>query len=117
MTFTAPVITGTGRGKGLGTPTVNLNLDHIPPELEQGIFVCTANDQPAVMHYGLRPVFDNDMACEIHFIDIEPKENLESLTVTVIEKIRDVQNFDSVDALKDQIQKDIQDARAILSRS
>ena len=117
ITFTAPVITGSGRGKGLGTPTVNLNLDQVSSELEEGIFACTANDQPAVMHYGLRPVFDKDVACEVHFLDTEPEENLDFLTVTVTEKIREIRNFDSIDALKVQIQQDIQDARAILNLS
>lgn len=68
----------------------------------------------AVVHYGPRPVFKDTLSCEVHILDESPEKTPTTLTVEIIQKIRDVQNFDSVDALKRQIQKDIDEARAIL---
>ncbi|MDD3896584.1 MAG: riboflavin kinase [Candidatus Peribacteraceae bacterium] len=114
LSFTAATTTGAGRGKGLGTPTINLNLEQIPAALGEGIYACIANDQPAVMHYGPRPVFRDSTTCEVHFLDAEPAKGLASLTVTVVEKIRDVRDFPSPDALKEQIEEDILCTREIL---
>jgi len=114
LSFTAATVTGAGRGKGLGTPTINLNLDQVPAALEEGIYACIANGQPAVMHYGPRPVFRDSTTCEVHFLDAAPAKDLASLTVTVVEKIRDVQNFASVNALKEQIEEDISRARVLI---
>lgn len=115
MEFTASTITGAGRGKGLGTPTINLNLDQIPDELNEGIYVCIANDQHAVMHYGPRPVFHDTLSCEVHLLDTIPSTDLEEVSVNVLERIRDVRNFDSPETLKKQIEEDIRKAKDILT--
>lgn len=114
MEFTASTITGAGRGKGLGTPTINLNLDQVPDELHEGIYACIANDQHAVMHYGPRPVFNDTLSCEIHLLDTIPSVDLEEVSVSVLERIRDVRNFPDAEALKEEITKDIRRAREII---
>ncbi|MDD5470075.1 MAG: riboflavin kinase [Candidatus Peribacteraceae bacterium] len=114
ISFTAATTTGAGRGKGLGTPTINLNLEHVPAALEEGIYACMANGQPAVMHYGPRPVFRDSTTCEVHFLDTTPPPDLAELSVQVLERIRDVRDFPTPDALKKQIEADILHARAVI---
>jgi len=122
LTFSATAIPGSGRGKALGMPTVNLDLEAVPAELEEGIYACMAriNDNTlpheAVMHYGKRPVFKDTPSCEIHFLDTDLQSDPQSVSVTVVEKIRDVQDFASAEELKAQMNKDCDAARAILQR-
>ena len=115
MQFTAKSIPGSNRGKSIGCPTVNLSLDDVPNELEEGIYACIANAHHAVMQFGPRPTFDDTPSCEVHFLDLEPDSAPESLEVKVIEKIRDIEKFESTEELIAKIQEDIKRARAILS--
>ena len=115
LSFSANIISGAGRGKGLGTPTLNLDLAHVPAELEEGIYACVANGQPAVMHYGPRLVFKDSTTCEVHLLDTTPPPDLAELSVQVLERIRDVRDFPTPDALREEITRDIARTRAILS--
>ena len=113
--FTARSIPGSNRGKSIGCPTVNLSLDDVPDDLEEGIYACIANSNYAVMQFGPRPTFEDTDSCEVHFLDFEPDSTPESLEVEVIEKIRDIEKFESAEELIAKIQEDIARARDILS--
>jgi riboflavin kinase/FMN adenylyltransferase len=130
--FTGRVIKGSGRGKELGIPTLNLDLKDIPEELKEGIYAVwvidhtaksqitnlkSQNDLPAVMHYGERPVFKDTKSCEVHFLQGQEMRSDErnTLNVHVVERIRDVQDFDNAEALKRQIASDIRKAKEILT--
>jgi len=117
--FTAQTISGLGRGKSEMVPTVNLQLDDVPRELEEGIYACRAGGDsgmlPAAMHYGPRPAINAGRSCEVHFIDHEMTQTPLSLTVEIIARLRDVEDFPTVAALHAQIQADIAVARAILA--
>lgn len=118
ISFTSHPISGSGRGKGLGTPTINLSLENIPKDLKEGIYAVIAilddHRYKATMHYGPRPVFNEDESCEIHLLDQTVEKVPENVSVEVIEYFRPVQNFPSVEDLKTQIAKDNDRARAIL---
>jgi len=133
MRFTASVIRGSGRGKDLGYPTINLSLADIPPELEHGIYACfvswkreapaperssvrgtAGSGKRAVVHYGPRHVFQEGAAFEVHVLDTVMDEPPETLEIEMARKLRDVRAFASVEALKEQIGRDCEDARRIL---
>lgn len=119
FTFTADCVAGAGRGRTLGTPTINLSTTALP-DMDEGIYACTASvdgkREDAVMHYGPRPVYDDPVpTCEIHLLDLLLKEPPERLEVTVKGYIRKVQDFPSVDAMRYQIERDIDAARAMLA--
>ena len=57
---------------------------------------------------GTRPVL------ETHIFDFEKDIYGRRITVQFIEKIRDEVKFDSIDLLKSQIKKDIEEAKKIL---
>jgi|TARA_B100002003_G_scaffold249345_1_gene285421 riboflavin kinase/FMN adenylyltransferase len=118
--FTASAISGAGRGKEYGIPTININLASVPEELEEGIYACFVEieDDPTrymgAMHYGPRPVFQDSRACEIHLLDANLSSLPASATVSVVQYLREIKDFPSVDALKEQILDDIERCRAIL---
>jgi riboflavin kinase/FMN adenylyltransferase len=121
LRFTGRVIRGAGRGRIIGTPTINLDLHDVPATLEQGIYACLIdipgsdqNEWKAAVHFGPRPVFDDDVAFEVHLLDTKLPEPPPSLHVHVIAYLRDVRNFPSVEALQAQIFEDIRQTRDIL---
>ena len=120
--FHASAIEGAGRGREYGIPTVNINLASVPAELEEGIYACFVNIENdekkylGAMHYGPRPVFKDSRACEIHLIDAVLSTLPAEVTVTVIEHLRAIRNFSSVEELKEQILDDIGICRAILGK-
>ena len=111
MTFTARVIPGAGRGGRLGVPTLNLNLDDVPKDLPHGIYACRVGALLGALHYGPRPVFDDSVSCEVHLIDtvvaIPPTE----VKVEIVQRLRDIKNFDSEEDLIWQMNEDIRSAR------
>jgi riboflavin kinase/FMN adenylyltransferase len=118
LSFTAPLIKGSGRGKSLGVATMNLDLKDVPKDLSEGIYACFALSDgkryKAAMHYGPRPVFKDTPSCEVHLIDEMIKTAPKDVTVIVIERLRDIADFPSKEALMAQIADDIARARGIL---
>jgi len=118
LSFSARVVKGAGRGRTIGSPTLNLRLRDVPTTLPEGIFACRAQwsrqDAPAALHFGPRPVFKADRACELHIIDRTIARPPRTVTVTVIARLRAVRNFRTVELLKRQIVKDIKQVKRIL---
>jgi riboflavin kinase/FMN adenylyltransferase len=115
---------------------MNLDLADIPREMEEGIYACwvrydlraTSDEETkphearsptlaAVLHYGPRPVFKDVPACEVHVLDVAPTDVPKTLTVTLVSYIRAIRDFPSVEALKEEIARDIAATRAILGIS
>ena len=67
------------------------------------------------MHYGPRPVHNLPLSCEVHVLDQSVSDPPASVDVMIVERIRAIQSFEHIDALKSAIQNDIAQARAILS--
>lgn len=66
------------------------------------------------MHYGPRPVFHDTESCEVHLIDASPTRVPVEVTVETVARLRDVRDFPTVEALQEQMDRDIEEARAIL---
>ncbi|MEK7562861.1 MAG: riboflavin kinase [Patescibacteria group bacterium] len=125
--FQAHVIPGSGIARKQNIPTLNLSLDDVPSDLQEGIYACRVsfeqtnkpvNQQTrfsAVMHYGPRPVHNLPLSCEVHVLDQSVSDPPASVDVMIVERIRAIQSFEHIDALKSAIQNDIAQARAILS--
>ena len=116
------VITGLGQGKDLGAPTINLELEDVPTDLSEGIYACAVSfpdgeEFLAVLHFGPRPAVKAGPSCEVHLIDAEIDYAPDELTVQVLDRLRDVMDFGSVEELSEQIQRDISSARGILGIS
>lgn len=117
--FTAPVITGSGRGKSLGFPTINVDPNAVPESMKPGMFACRAafdgETYDAVLHYGVRPTFNDSLSCEVHIFDQDIAVAPKKMTIEVVEKLRDIQAFASAQELQKQIQRDIERSRGILA--
>ncbi len=117
--FTAKTIPGAGRGKINGIPTINLDTTQLP-SMQEGIYACWAmingKREEAVMHYGPRPVYDDPVAtCEIHLLDQFLKGTPSEVSVVVVGYVREVRDFPTVDAMRYQIERDIDAARGMLA--
>jgi riboflavin kinase/FMN adenylyltransferase len=114
------VVKGRDRGgKLLGIPTANINLqDELCPKT--GIYAVTVEHQQrlyrGVANIGYSPTFnDDEFTVEVHILDFDANIYGRNIRVNFIERIRDEKRFDGIDALKDQIHKDIRAARKILA--
>lgn len=107
------VIKGYQRGHQMGFPTANLQLcKHkiLPPF---GVYVGHVNANLALINLGLNPTFNNQkQSLEVHILDY-PYTNLygETLEVEFLKFIRHEKKFASISDLRQQIMRDIQEAR------
>lgn len=114
---------GDKRGRQLGFPTANVPLgEHHHPR--EGVYAVRAGvDQggetiwyDAVANFGRRPTFNKtDVLLEVHVFDFDGDLYNRNLRVGLIDFIRPEQKFDGLDALKTQLAKDCDAARAVLS--
>ena len=107
------VVYGEQRGRELGGPTANLQLHRLEAPLS-GVYaveVAGAGDRvyPGVANVGFRPTVGEQLraSLEVHLLDFEGHLYGRRLVVTFREKIREEAKFESLDALQEQIQKDI----------
>ncbi len=116
-----PVIRGDGRGRTIGVPTANLAYPReklIPPK---GIYACWAylHDRQylAAINIGTNPTFTPEkqtLNVEVHLLDFDEEIYGEDLRLEFVAHLRDELKFDSVDALLEQIWKDIELTRKML---
>ncbi len=111
-----------GRKRGaskLGFPTANIRLqDELCPK--QGIYAVTVEIDgcayQGVANIGYSPTFDDHIfTVEVHILDFHRPIYDRPIRVNFIERLRDEIRFHSLEALSDQIRKDIDQARALLA--
>jgi len=116
------VVHGDGRGRGLGIPTANLQVwpERLLPA--NGIYATWVNwrDQhlASVTNVGVRPTFDHFAAVpqvEAFILDFDQDIYQEEIEVEFVEFFRPEIRYTSVKDLMDQIHKDIEQAREVLS--
>ena len=119
-----PVVDGDKRGRTIDVPTANIGYspDKLIPA--NGIYACWAylNDQKycAAVNIGFNPTFTPDKQTanvEAHLLDFKREIYGEDVCLEFVDRLRDELRFNSVDALLEQIWKDIEDTRKILSDS
>jgi riboflavin kinase/FMN adenylyltransferase len=117
------VAQGVGRGRLLGFPTINVPLPGprklLPPQGVYAVKVQTpAGPLGGMLNLGPRPTFgDSSIGIEAHLFDSE--SNLYGLPVRIdfIRRLRDTRSFPDAAALAAQLERDAQEARAILAAS
>jgi riboflavin kinase/FMN adenylyltransferase len=115
-----PVVHGDGRGRKINIPTANIGL---PPEKmipANGVYACRVRTTDglhlAVTNVGVRPTFlpeGQSANVETHILDFGRELYGEEIELEFIARLRDEMKFPSVDALIEQIQSDIDQARAL----
>lgn len=111
------VLEGDKLGRTLGFPTANINVAGLttPPH---GVYAIHAlldgKTHRAVFNLGIRPTLNNptpQLRAEAHLLDFSDTIYGKQLEITFVQKIRDEQKFPSLDALRQQIERDIAAAR------
>lgn len=112
---------GQSLGRTINFPTANLLIDSqhkiIPPK---GVYLVSIfhkqNQYYGMMNIGTRPTLNGDkQTIEVHIFEFDENIYDSTLTVNLIEKIRDEQKFESLDALKKQLIKDKEICKRTLS--
>lgn len=122
MEFSGTVISDAQVGAKFGVATANLQLDQ-KPDLEEGVYlvdVQTSNFNlqtfSGLLHFGERHTFGSGFSVEIHLLDFEENLYEQTLTLTVLKKLRNTETFPNADALYTQIEQDILRARKYFLR-
>jgi len=119
---------GAGRGRTIGVPTMNLAAPDprklLPPDGVYAVWVERPEQGEGgkgrryggMMNQGPRPTFGvHARGLEIHLFDFTGDLYHETVTVEWVRRLRDVQTFPSRQALVDQIERDAQAARSVLT--
>ena len=109
------VIYGDQRGREIGFPTANIHMFHNRPPIK-GVFAVKLNDKFGVANLGTRPTISgiSKLLLEVHVLDFSRDLYGQHVHITFLKKIRDEVKFESIDALKKQIKKDITNAKNFL---
>jgi riboflavin kinase/FMN adenylyltransferase len=115
---TGSVMRGAGRGRTLGFPTANLRPDR-PLTLAAGVYAAQAYwdeaQADAVVNIGYRPTFDEHQYwIEAYLFDFSGDLYDRALTLRFLSRIRPEMKFPGVEALKEQVEIDMKEARRLL---
>ena len=109
------VVHGDKRGRELGYPTANLVPDESLVSPGHGVYAARADGAPAAVSIGVRPTFGMGLSLlvETYVIGAELELYGRELQLEFLARLRGERRFDSVEALIEQMDRDVADARAI----
>ncbi|BCU06717.1 bifunctional riboflavin kinase/FAD synthetase [Allochromatium tepidum] len=115
------VVHGDKRGRAIGFPTANIAL-HRRVSPVRGVYAVRVRGLgqepepwPGVANIGTRPTVDGTTArLEVHLFDFDQSIYGRHLEVELVLRLRDEQRFESFEALRAQIRRDAETARAFL---
>jgi riboflavin kinase/FMN adenylyltransferase len=110
------VVHGDKRGRDLGFPTANLvpRNGYVTPG--HGVYACRTGDgHAAAVNVGVRPMFSTGRGelIEAYVLDFDGDLYGTELRLEFLKRLRGEKRFESVDALVEQMGRDVEDARAI----
>lgn len=112
------VIPGQGIGKERLVPTLNIEVRgyRLPKEGVYATLTRLDDDHlyPSVSFIGQRSITDNSFAIETHILDSDIKAS-QKADISFLHFIRKNRSFDSFEALKIQIDDDIQEAKKVIN--
>lgn len=113
------VIKGEGLGKKIGYPTANIDFKDqvLPPNGIYAVEVKVEGEAfDGVLSIGFRPTFEGDkLQVETYLFDFQRDIYGEYLEIYPIQKLREQIKFPDQISLKEQIEKDVEHAKNILS--
>lgn len=110
--FTGTVIKGKQRGRTIGFPTANIIFENTLDI--SGVFSCevwfedSSKRLPAMCNIGGSKTlsFESGNRLEVHIFDFDEDIYSEEVSVQLLEKIRENMKFESLDELRQQLEKD-----------
>jgi len=115
------VVHGDHRGRAIGFPTANLCTENelVPPH---GVYATTARIgavvRPSVTNIGTRPTVDTSgrTTIETHVFNMDRDLYGMPMRIGFVQRMRDERAFESIDALRAQIDADCRRARVLFDR-
>jgi riboflavin kinase/FMN adenylyltransferase len=121
------VVRGAGRGRGFGFATANIATPGLLPA--NGVYAVRAwlgaaagaapgQGLAGVANVGVKPTVEADgrIALEVHLLEFDGRDLYgEAIRVAFVARLRDERRFPSVDALREQIGRDVARARDLLA--
>jgi riboflavin kinase/FMN adenylyltransferase len=110
---------GDKRGRTLGFPTANLVPDNALVVPDHGIYACRAEvggeHRIAAVNVGVRPTFQTGrgLLVEAYLLDFDGDIYGQELRLEFLQRLRGEKRFDSVEALVEQMHRDVDEARRI----
>ncbi|MGO4904864.1 bifunctional riboflavin kinase/FAD synthetase [Flavobacterium sp. W20_MBD1_R3] len=110
--LTGNVIQGKQLGRTIGFPTANLKIDNDYKLIPQnGVYIVQSTINQRIvfgmMNIGFNPTVDGQsQSIEIHYFDFNADLYNQKISVFILQRIRSEQKFESVDLLKEQLEKD-----------
>jgi len=116
FTYSGKVVYGNQLGGQLGIPTANLWLPKNKLPIS-GVYIVKAllgkKKLRGIANMGIRPTVGGESpVLEVHLLNFSKKIYGKRLTVEFLKKVRDEKKFENLNALKDQIFKDISTAES-----
>ncbi|MFM8491807.1 MAG: riboflavin biosynthesis protein RibF, partial [Candidatus Methylopumilus sp.] len=107
-TIAGKVVEGDKRGRQMGFPTANIHMKHLRPALT-GVYAVKLGNRNGVANLGVRPTISGipKLLLEVHLLNFNEDIYGQHVQVTFLEKIRDEMKFENIDALIEQIKKDV----------
>ena len=107
-TISGKVVEGDKRGRQMGFPTANIHMKHLRPALT-GVYAVKLGNRNGVANLGVRPTIAGTpkLLLEVHLPNFNEDIYGQHVQATFLEKIRDEMKFENIDALIEQIKKDI----------
>ncbi len=117
------VVKGDQRGRLMGFPTANIELDDVLVVPKYGVYACYVEIDsngvllPAVMNCGVRPTIASGLKLQIeaHILDFTDDIYSRKVKFHLKKFIRGEMKFNGIEQLKEQIAKDVQEARSFLT--
>ena len=112
LTYTLPVIHGKELGRSIGFPTINQDIRPFMVRPKRGVYASEVTIQgihyPAITNIGTKPTVKSDDTenMETHIIGFDDNLYGQEISVTLLFYIRSERRFDSLDALKAQLETD-----------
>ncbi len=112
------VVHGDERGRQLGFPTANLVPEEGLACPGHGVYACLADGHAAAVSIGVRPTFTTGRGelIEAYLLDFDGDLYGRTLCLQFLQRLRGERRFDSPDALIEQMQTDVAQARAIVEQ-
>jgi riboflavin kinase / FMN adenylyltransferase len=109
------VVVGDRRGRELGFPTANLVPDEALVHPGHGVYVARANDVCAAVSIGVRPTFGTGrgVLIESYLLDRDVDLYGQTLRIEFLRRLRGERRFDTVDALVEQMRRDVAHTREL----
>ena len=116
------VVAGDGRGRAIGFPTANVLPDACALVPGRGVYVghvrVGSERYGACTNVGVAPTFDRqDSRVEAHLLDYEGDLYGRVVDVTFVERLRPEKRFSGIGELKEQIARDVDEARRITNHT